>query len=331
MSGELLRVSGLTVLIRSPRGLIRAADDVSVGLARGEIVGIVGESGSGKSTLLRATMGLLPRTASVEAGTLVYDGRTVQLADRRSLGQRRGEISMIFQEPMTALNPIMPVGEQVAEAPRRRLGLSRRAARRRALELMRDVGIPAAERRYHSYPHELSGGLRQRVLIAAALSAEPKVLLCDEPTTALDVTVQQQILNLLTSLRDRLQLGILYVTHDLAVVAEVCDRVEVMYAGRIVEMGNAAQVFETPLHAYTLGLLRALPDYRKARTRFTSIPGSPPNLIAPPVGCAFQPRCSFATDECKLALPPPTMIDESRVTACVHWQRVAESGSTVAR
>ena len=325
MSEHLLTVQGLDVRIDSARGTVRAVDGVSVAVGAGEIVGIVGESGSGKSTLLRAIMGLLPQTARVVGGTLAFDGRSMSFSDRGALKRLRGDVSMIFQEPMMALNPIMPVGEQIAEAPRRRLGLSRRAARLRALELMRDVGIPASDRRYRAYAHELSGGLQQRVLIAAALSAEPRVLLCDEPTTALDVTVQRQILNLLADLRDRRQLGILYVTHDLAAVAQLCDRVEVMYAGQIIETGRARAVFEMPLHAYTLGLLEALPDYRGARRRLVSIPGSPPSPVEPPAGCRFHPRCSFATRECREGTVTLHAAGHGHATTCLHSSEVGSA------
>jgi len=337
----LLRVEGLRVEFNLARGVLRAVDGASFEVRPGEALGIVGESGSGKTMALRALVGLLPPAASVTGGTVEIDGVDVTAASEGQRRELRGRtVSMIFQEPMTALNPVMRVGEQIAETPLVRLGLSRRAARRRALELMSLVGIPDPKRRSRAYPHELSGGLRQRVMIAIALSADPKLILCDEPTTALDVTIQDQILKLLGELQRDLGVALVFVSHDLAVIAQTCTRVAVMYAGQVVETGTVDAVFHEPRHPYTLGLLRSVPDFDSVRDRLSSIPGAPPDLALPPAGCRFHPRCPFAQDDC---LPAPIpLIDlradgtepvsdpegvrhlSERATRCLYHERCAE-------
>src|SRR5467141_2950718 len=299
MTAPLLRVEGLEVEFNLARGVLRAVDGASFEVQPGEALGIVGESGSGKTMALRALVGLLPRTARITAGTVEIDGVDVTAAGEERRRELRGRtVSMIFQEPMTALNPVMRVGDQIAETPLVRLGLSRRAAHVRALELMRLVGIPDPVRRAEAYPHELSGGMRQRVMIAIALSADPKLILCDEPTTALDVTIQDQILKLLASLRDELGVSIIFVSHDLAVIAQTCQRVAVMYAGQVIETGPVETVFREPRHPYTLSLLRSVPDIDDVRELLSTIPGAPPDLAAPPSGCRFHPRCSFVQRDC---------------------------------
>jgi oligopeptide/dipeptide ABC transporter ATP-binding protein len=320
----LLRVTDLRVEFPLGRGALCAVDGASFEVRPGEALGIVGESGSGKTMTLRALIGLLPRAARITAGTIELDGVDVTRAGAERLRQLRGRtVSMVFQEPMTALNPVMRVGDQIAEAPRARLGYGRRKASDRALELMKLVGIPDAARRLDAYPHELSGGLRQRVMIAIALSADPKLILCDEPTTALDVTIQDQILKLLASLREQLGVSLVFVSHDLAVIAQTCLRVAVMYAGQIVETGTVDAVFREPHHPYTLGLLRAVPDFDLVRGQLSSIPGSPPDLVEPPAGCRFHPRCSFVREDCTVEPIPLTQIGDERAARCLYHEACA--------
>lgn len=325
MTEPLLDVRDLRVEFSLARGVLRAVDGASFSVAPGEALGLVGESGSGKTMALRALVGLLPRTAKLTGGTVLFDGVDLAAANEDKLREiRGGSIAMVFQEPMTALNPVMKVGDQIAEGPLVRLGLGRRAARERSLELMRLVGIPDPARRADAYPHELSGGLRQRVMIAIALSGEPKLLLCDEPTTALDVTIQDQILTLLSSLRERLQVSVVFVSHDLAVIAQTCQRVAVMYAGQVVEAGRVDTVFREPRHPYTLSLLRSVPDVDAVRETLSTIPGSPPDLAEPPPGCRFHPRCSFVQLDCVQGEFPLRPLEGGRATACIHHEACAE-------
>ena len=290
MSGNVLEVSDLRVQIASWRGLVRAVDGVSFEVPRGGALGLVGESGSGKSMTLRAVLGVLPPEAHVASGQVRLDGTDLLTLNHDSLNRLRGpKISMIFQEPMSALNPVMRVGQQIAEGPRIHLGYSRSRAAERALELMRRVGIPDPERRYRAYPHEFSGGMRQRVMIAIALACEPEIILCDEPTTALDVTIQDQILRLLAGLCRESGVSLVFVTHDLPVVAQVCQQVAVMYGGQLVERGDVRSVLLDPRHPYTLGLVRSAPDFEYVQDSLRPIPGSPPSLITPPPGCRFPP------------------------------------------
>ena len=341
----LLEVSDLTVQVRRGHELFRAVDGVSLVLPDGASLGLVGESGSGKSMTLRAIMGLLPRAARVQAGTVRVAGElagargrpTAQrdTAQRSAADRRRQRLAMIFQDPLAALDPVMTVGTQVAEAPRRVGGLSARAARERALDLLRLTGIPDPVRRYTSYPHELSGGLRQRVMIAVALSSDPAVLLCDEPTTALDVTIQAQILALLQDLRDTQGLGLVFVTHDLAVVGQICDELAVMYAGRIVETGPAEAVLSAPRHPYTAALLASAIDVDSTDVDSTgadgsgerrlprAIPGAVPDPLRLPPGCPFQPRCPFAQPDCAEGPVPLRDVGPGRRAACLHHEQLA--------
>jgi oligopeptide/dipeptide ABC transporter ATP-binding protein len=316
-----LEVRDLRVEIDTPGGRIRPVDDVSLTLDAGEALGLVGESGSGKSLTLRAILGLLPRRAQVTGGSVLLDGEA--LAGKAALRQARGrEIGMVFQEPQTALNPVMRVGDQIAEGPRAVLGYSRRRARERALELMREVGIPDPVRRAEAYPHELSGGLRQRITIAIALALEPRILLCDEPTTALDVTVQGQILRLLADLRERTGVALVYVSHDLAVVSQTCRDLAVMYAGRVVETGLVREVFADPRHPYTRALLRSVIALDTTGREPEPIPGSPPDAGAPPTGCHFHPRCVFRHESCESGDYPLLPIAGGRATACAFHEEL---------
>ena len=319
-----LLVRGLTTTFDTSRGLAIAAADVDFDVAPGEVVGLVGESGSGKSVTLRSIMRLIREPGKV-TGRVEWGGRDLVGMPAEELRKVRGrEIAMIFQEPMTALNPVLPIGAQIEENLVAHTDLSRRQRRERALELMNIVGIPAPERRLDEYPHQFSGGMRQRAMIAIALACSPKLLLADEPTTALDVTIQDQILKLLLDLRDRMAMSVVLVTHDLGVVAATCDRMAVMYAGRIVETGTVAEVFARPNHPYTRGLLGSVPRSGQSRTMLQSIDGTPPNLTDLPDGCAFHPRCSFATETCLTKRPPLDLVGtDGRRAACHHHERVA--------
>jgi len=323
-AAPLLDVRDLRVELPLSRGTVHAVEGVSLTVGPGEAFGLVGESGCGKSMTLRAIMALLPRPGQIVNGQVLFEGEDLVTASPSRLRQiRGGSIAMIFQEPMTALNPVMRVGDQIAEGPLVHLGLSRTAARERALDLMRRVGIPDPVRRASAYPHELSGGLRQRIMIAIALSCDPKLILCDEPTTALDVTIQDQILKLLLNLRREFGVSVLFVTHDLAVVAETCERLAVMYAGQIVETGTVDEVFRAPRHPYTLGLLRSVPDFDSGQDSLSSIQGAPPDLVIPPPGCRFHPRCPFAQEDCISGEFPLRPLSAGRSTACIHPEACA--------
>jgi peptide/nickel transport system ATP-binding protein/oligopeptide transport system ATP-binding protein len=321
-----LAVRGLTVRFDKPDGSFKAVDDIEFDLKPGEILGLVGESGSGKSMTLRALTGLVPAPGRV-LGSIRWRGSEIAGLPEAALRRVRGrEIGMIFQEPMTALNPVLPVRLQIDENLKAHTTLSARERARRAIELLDLVGIPAATARLDDYPHQFSGGMRQRAMIAIALASEPKLLLADEPTTALDVTIQDQILKLLLELRDRLGMSVILVTHDLGVVAETCDRASVMYAGRIVETGAIGDVFAGPRHAYTLGLLRSVPQSGAERRPLRSIEGSPPTMLDMPRGCSFNPRCTFATNVCRDERPVLSMVAKEHAAACFHHVEVAAEG-----
>jgi peptide/nickel transport system ATP-binding protein len=317
---RVLEVRGLSVVFRSRTGVVQALDDVSLDAGHGEIVGIVGESGCGKSTLGMSMMGLLPDAAMVQNGEIRLSGNdllTLSLAELRRIRGR--EIGMIFQEPVTSLNPAMPVGRQVAEVLRRHRGTSRRVSLDRAIELLNLVGIPDARGRSNAYPHQLSGGMCQRVAIAIAIACEPQLLIADEPTTALDVTVQAQILELLQRLRDEVGVTIVLITHNLGVIARMADRVVIMYSGRKVEEGKTRDVLDTPRHPYTARLLAATPqasrrDGATAR-RLAEIPGRVPVLGAPATSCTFAPRCPRVVEVCTARRPELDRVGDSDV-AC---------------
>jgi peptide/nickel transport system ATP-binding protein len=310
-SGRLLEVEDLRTSFRTPTGRVRAVDGVSLTVDRGRTLGIVGESGSGKSVLSRSIMGLLPKRNVTCEGTVVYDGQQLSAQPDKARRELWGtEMAMVFQDPMTALNPVLKIGNQITEGLRHHLDLDRKTAGQNATALLRAVGIPEPERRFTQYPHELSGGMRQRIMIAVALACGPKLLFADEPTTALDVTVQAQILNLLARQQRERNMAMVLVTHDLGVVAGRADDIAVMYAGQIVEKAPAAKLFANVRMPYTEALLRSIPrlDEPRAAT-LQAIPGRPPDLVAPPPGCRFAPRCPYAQARCH-AEPPPLVEDE---------------------
>jgi len=313
-----LDVRGLRVRFQTAQGVVQAVNDVSFDLRRGELLAIQGESGSGKSVTTRAIMGLLrgPRvTVSAERLMLAgHDLLALSEEDRRAM--RGDRISLVFQDALSALNPVLSIGDQIGELFRVHRGLGPRAARERAIELLRTVRIPAAERRVDDYPHQFSGGMRQRILIAMSIALEPDVLIADEPTTALDVTVQAQILDLLDGLRRELGMAVLLITHDLGVVAKVADRVAVMYAGRIVETAAVEPIFARPAHPYTEALLGSIPSVAQRGSDMKPIPGAPPSLLALPTGCSFHPRCPHRRSICSQDDPPLRMPAPGRASAC---------------
>ena len=291
----ILSVENLSVSFRTLNGMVRAVRDISFDLKRGETVAVVGESGSGKSVTIKAIMGILAGNAVVESGKILYDGMDLLKIKEKDYHKIRGSrIGLIFQDPLSALNPIMKIGKQITETlklndPR----ISKKEARRKAVELMESVGIPDAERRFDQYPFQFSGGMRQRIVIAIALARDPEILICDEPTTALDVTVQARILDLINKIKKERNISVIFITHDMGVVANMADRINVMYAGKIVEKGTADEVFFDPAHPYTQALLAAMPDLETSE-RLMSIPGVPPNMIYPPKGDAFAARNAHA-------------------------------------
>lgn len=296
-------------------------DGITLRVHAGECLGLVGESGSGKSLTLRSILGLLPPKIEHSTRGFRFADASGTLRPHDPKDLRGNGVSMVFQEPMSSLNPTMRVGDLVA-AGAKVTGISRKAAANRALELLGEVGIPDPRRRYRAWPHELSGGLRQRVMIAMALSVEPRLLLCDEPTTALDVTVQDQILALIERLRCELDLALIFVSHDLGVIARIADRTAVMYAGRIVEEGPTRQLIDAPRHPYTRGLIESVPQVSHASTRLATIPGNPPAAGHFPTGCRFAPRCGLVEDLCRSQDPPMIDLDEDRGTACIQHSRL---------
>jgi len=314
----LLEVRDLRVSFRTETGVVRAVDGLSLSVGVGEVVGIVGESGSGKTVSMMAVMRLIRDPNAIIEGQVLLRGRDLtQLSQREMRGVRGGEIAMIFQDPMTALTPVYRVGWQIEEQLRAHEQLSRRASRKRTIELLAEVGIANPSRRVDDYPHEFSGGMRQRVMIAMALSCNPALLIADEPTTALDVTIQAQILELMKKLRRDHGSSILVITHDMGVVSDLAERVVVMYAGSVVEEGPKAAVFRDPQHPYTWGLLGSMPRVGRARVRrLTAIPGQPPSLIALPTGCRFAPRCGHRFDLCDTRPELLPRVSPDRADAC---------------
>ncbi len=329
---RVLEVRGLKTYFDTLDGTIRAVDDVSWHLNRGEILGIVGESGCGKSMTALSIMGLVPMPPGrIDAGSIKLDGEELLGLDERQMRRLRGNrMSMIFQEPMTSLDPVMKIGRQIGEALIQHRGMSKRAAHERSVEMLRLVRIAEPERRAHEYPHQLSGGMRQRVMIAMALACQPDLLIADEPTTALDVTIQAQILKLMLDLRREFGTAIMLITHDLGVVAETADRVVVMYAGRKVEEAPVVDLFARPRHPYTVGLLGSVPKIDQAtsdeRARLVEIRGIVPRLDRPIEGCRFAPRCPLATDLCRSSEPPLEEQLPGHFSACWHAERAMEAG-----
>ncbi len=314
----ILEVENLSTTFRRGGVALPAVRDVSFALKKGEVLGLVGESGSGKSVTLRSIMGLSRRYGAV-TGQVRWLGQDIaQMPDRQLRKIRGREMAMIFQEPMTSLNPLLTVGLQLTETLKAHTNLNRAERRARAIEMLDHVGIPSAASRLEEYPHQFSGGMRQRVMIAIALAAQPKLLLADEPTTALDVTIQAQILDLILSLAQEYEMGVVLVTHDLGVVAQTCDSVAVMYAGRIVEQGPVRDVLRNPHHPYTSGLMQSVPQNVPPRSQLYSVPGTPPSLEALPEGCAFAARCQFASQPCFAARPPLEMVSKQRNCACFN-------------
>jgi peptide/nickel transport system ATP-binding protein len=318
VSKNLLEVRGLRTYFASERGEVRAVDGVDFTLERGRTLGIVGESGCGKSVTALSIMGLVPQPPGrIAGGEVLFEGKDLLKLPAQRLRDLRGDqLSMIFQEPMTSLNPAFPVGEQVAEALLRHRNISNDEAKNNAIEMLRRVRIPSPERRARDYPHQLSGGMRQRVMIAMALACNPKLLIADEPTTALDVTIQAQILELMRALRAELGTAIILITHDLGVIAELADEVIVMYAGKVIERCAAGRVFSEPQHPYTVGLLGSIPRLHLQQERLSAIEGFVPDAASPPAGCRFHPRCPFVVEKCLREVPPLMEIGKDHYAAC---------------
>jgi oligopeptide/dipeptide ABC transporter ATP-binding protein len=314
----LLEIDDLRVEFRGAHGVVKAVDGISYTVDAGETVALVGESGCGKSVSALAILGLIPHPGRVAGGRVRFAGRDLlDLGEDRLVEVRGREIAMVFQEPMTSLNPVLSIGVQLTEGLRRHLGLSRAEARARAVELLGRVGIADAERRLRQYPHHFSGGMRQRVMIAVALGCEPKLIIADEPTTALDVTIQAQILELMKDLSRSLGVALVIITHNLGVVARYADRVNVMYAGRIVETGTAEQIFTRPSHPYTIGLMASVPRLDLPRSvRLVPIEGQPPDLAGLDDACSYRPRCGFAIARCAESFPPLEALDRGHRAAC---------------
>ena len=315
----LLDIRNLQVRFHTPEGTVYAVNDISYKVHEGEVVAVVGESGCGKSVSMMAVLGLIPRPpGEIAGGEALFMGRDLlRLPEDDMQSVRGGDIAMVFQDPMTSLNPVLSVRRQMTESLRRHANMSPEQARDRAIELLELVGIPDAARRLGDYPHQFSGGMRQRVMIAMMLACNPSLLIADEPTTALDVTIQAQIVELVTRMREKLGMALIWITHDLGVVAGLAERVIVMYAGMIVEEADVDGLFDNPSHPYTLALLAALPRVDRRRdSRLNSIPGAPPNLLVEPRGCPFAPRCEFVIERCRVERPPLMPVSPTQRSAC---------------
>jgi oligopeptide/dipeptide ABC transporter ATP-binding protein len=328
----LLDVADLVVDFLTEDGVVHAVDGVSFSIEPGEIVGVVGESGSGKSVTAMSILGLIRQPpGNIRRGTLSFHGEDLRAMPPRRLREiRGGQIAMVFQDPMTTLNPVLSIGSQIVEAIRlHHRDSSRAAARARALELLELVGVPNPEARLRQYPHEFSGGMRQRAMIAMAIANDPELLIADEPTTALDVTIQAQVLDLLRTAQETTKAATILITHDLGVIAELADRVLVMYAGRIVEQASVRTLFAAPRHPYTAGLLASLPRLDDEEGPLRPIPGSPPNMLEPPPGCPFHPRCPLAADRCRTERPELTDLGNGQYSACHFHEKLAATADPV--
>ncbi|HYI28019.1 MAG TPA: ABC transporter ATP-binding protein [Bradyrhizobium sp.] len=325
---NLVEIRNLNIRFSGER-TVHAVNDLSLTLGEGEVLGLLGESGSGKSVTLRALMRLLPKKRTQISGSVQVLGRDVLALDDEQLSAFRGQtVSMIFQEPALALDPVYTIGQQISESVMRHEGKSQADATKRALEMLEVVRIPSAKRRLDAYPHEMSGGMRQRAMIALALACKPKILLADEPTTALDATVQIQILLLLRELQREFGMSVIFVTHDIGVAIEICDRVAVMYAGQIVEQGKLSQIVRTPIHPYARGLLASTVHGAKRGQRLETIPGTPPSLDKAPVNCSFAPRCTFAQPRCVESLPPNVQVPPDRIARCILAEPAAVAATS---
>lgn len=329
MEKELLRVEELTVKFRTYNGEVTAVNNLELLLNENETLGIVGESGSGKSVTSLSIMGLLEEATSTVTGRALFKGTDlIAMKEKEKQHFRGNQLAMIFQEPMTSLNPLHKCGKQIVESMLIHTDVSKAEAKEKAIELLKMVGIPAPEQRFNEYPHQMSGGMRQRVMIAMALACDPALLIADEPTTALDVTIQAQILEVLKELKDRLKMGIILITHDLGVVSEVCDRVIVMYTGRVVEQGLIREILDNPKHPYTEGLIAAIPNINDQKGELSSIEGVVPQLDQMPKGCSFHPRCPYAMDICKEKRPALTEEENGRKVRCFKYSAEEETEVT---
>lgn len=322
MTHKLLEVRNLVTSFRTSDGTVQAVKDVSFHVNKGETLCIVGESGCGKSITSLSVMRLLPSNGSIESGEILFDNEPLHKLSAEKMRKLRGnKMSMIFQEPMTALNPVLTIGYQLREPLMLHKKLSKKEASIQGIELLRQVGIPNPEKRLNQFPHELSGGMRQRVMIAMSLACNPSLLIADEPTTALDVTIQAQILDLINDLKTDYDMGVMMITHDMGVVAEVADRVLVMYAGKKIEEGPVLEIFENPQHPYTRGLLNSVPNVDDPEFELEPIPGSMPGLNEDIPGCRFHPRCPLATDKCKVEVPPEIEVSEGHFASCWYAEK----------
>ena len=332
MSEYLVEIKNERLSFFTPAGEVKALNDVSMTLREGEVLGIVGESGSGKSVTSYSLMGITPEPGRIIGGSVEFNGHRIDRMSEKEMRKIRGsEVSMIFQDPMTSLNPVYTVGNQIEEAILLHTDKSHREAKLRTVELLRLVGINEPEKRVRQYPHELSGGMRQRVMIAMALACEPKLLIADEPTTALDVTIQAQILELIMELKEKLGMAVILITHDLGIVSSLCDRIAVMYAGKVIECGTTDDIFYRPQHEYTKGLLRSVPRIDEKETqRLVAIEGTPVDMLNPPAGCPFAPRCPKCMKICLREMPPYTTFSDLHYAACWLRQKEAlERGETL--